>query len=133
MAPDAPFPDKRWGTEHSPLRSVIARFAATGIGSWTVRTLAPLDRRLMTRSKGKYTTVGSNFGQSGHPGWTTNLLADPTAWVNIDGTEIEATAALVVGPEKTRIYDEFEKMVDAYRVYKGRTSRDMRIFRLSAV
>ena len=43
------------------------------------------------------------------------------------------TAKLVDVPEKSRIYDEFEKMVDVHRVYKGRTSRDMRIFRLSAV
>jgi F420H(2)-dependent quinone reductase len=29
--------------------------------------------------------IGSNFGQSHHPSWSSNLLADPKAWVTIGG------------------------------------------------
>jgi deazaflavin-dependent oxidoreductase (nitroreductase family) len=76
--------------------------------------------------------VGSNYGQAHHPAWTTNLLANPRTWVNIDGREIEATATPVKGAERDRIYREFESLVSVYTVYKGRTSRTMRIFRLTA-
>ena len=27
--------------------------------------------------------IGSNFGQSMHPAWSSNLLADPNAWVTM--------------------------------------------------
>ena len=29
--------------------------------------------------------IGSNFGQSMHPAWSSNLLADPNAWVTMGG------------------------------------------------
>lgn len=76
--------------------------------------------------------VGSNFGQPHHPAWTANLLANPAAWVNIDGTGIAATATLVEGSEKERLYREFEKVARNYAIYRSKTSRDIRMFRLSA-
>lgn len=57
MAPD-PFPDVRWGRESSPLRDRMAGFASTTAGSWLLRTLTPLDRRLLTRSRGRFTVLG---------------------------------------------------------------------------
>jgi deazaflavin-dependent oxidoreductase (nitroreductase family) len=165
----APFPDRRWGTEHSPLNRLMFAVAATTPGTWLARKMIPLDRRLLTRSKGRYTiagpvgaptmlltsigansgqrrvspllyhcedpdlfVVGSNFGQARHPAWTANLLADPAVWVNIDGTEIPAIATPVEGGEKERIYGEFVKLAHNYSIYRGKTSRDFRVFRLSA-
>lgn len=167
---DRPFPDRRWGSEDSRLKSVALAFAATSLGSLAIRKLTPIDRRLMSRTNGKYTTlgpigsptmllttigaksgrprttplvfyredpdlfiIGSNFGQNHHPAWSANLLANPSAWVNIDGTEIEATATYLEGPARDRIFHEFEKMGDVYRVYNSRTSRELRVFRLTAV
>jgi deazaflavin-dependent oxidoreductase (nitroreductase family) len=143
--------------------------AATPPGAWLARKMIPLDRRLLMRSRGRFTlagpvgapimllttigaksgrrrvspllyyredpdifVVGSNFGQAHHPAWTSNLLADPTAWVNIDGNEIPATATPVEGDEKQRVYREFENLARNYTVYQNKTSRDMRMFRLSA-
>ena len=165
-----PFPDRRWGSEDSRLNSVAQAVAATSLGSLVIRKMTPIDRRLMIRTNGKYTTlspigaatmlltttgaksgrprttplifyredpdlfvIGSNFGQDRHPAWSANLLANPTAWVNIDGTEIEAVATPLEGPARDRIFHEFEKMVDTYRIYNRRTSRELRIFRLTAV
>lgn len=53
-----PFPDVRWGSESSRLRKPATAFASTRAGSWLVRTLTPLDRRILTRTRGKYTVLG---------------------------------------------------------------------------
>jgi deazaflavin-dependent oxidoreductase (nitroreductase family) len=55
---DGPFPDVRWGSQTSPLRKPLARFAASRLGSSLIRTMTPLDRRLLTRTRGRYTVLG---------------------------------------------------------------------------
>jgi deazaflavin-dependent oxidoreductase (nitroreductase family) len=55
---ESPFPDVRWGSENSRLRKPMSAFAATKPGSWLVRTLTPLDRRILTRTRGRYTVLG---------------------------------------------------------------------------
>lgn len=55
---DSPFPDVRWGSESARLRSVANRFGATRSGSWLIRTLTPLDRRVISRTRGRYTLLG---------------------------------------------------------------------------
>src|SRR6516164_7676303 len=52
------FPDVRWGSENSRLRRPMIRFASTHIGSWVVRTLTPLDRYVIARTRGRYTALG---------------------------------------------------------------------------
>ncbi len=52
------FPDVRWGSESSLLRRPVIAFASTRAGSWLVRTLTPLDRRILQRSRGRYTALG---------------------------------------------------------------------------
>lgn len=52
------FPDVRWGSDDSRLRGPAIRFASTGFGSWLIRTMAPLDRRLLQRTGGRYTVLG---------------------------------------------------------------------------
>lgn len=163
------FPDRRWGTESSPLRRPMVALAGTPFGSWMIRTLVPLDRRLLRATGGRFTAlgpigaptvllttigrrsgekrtspliyvrddpdlfvIGSNFGQQEHPAWTWNLLTQPMCWVNTAGTDIEASATLLDGPERDRIVGEFEKMVTVYEVYRGRTDRQMRVFRLTS-
>lgn len=163
------FPERRWGSETSPLRRPLTAFACSGPGSWAIRTLAPLDRRILHSSGGRYTmlgpisaptmlltttgrrsgqprtspllyhredpdlyVVGSNFGQEHHPAWTWNLLAHPECSVNTAGIEVAATATPVVGAERDRVYAEFERLVRVYSVYRGRTDRPIRVFRLTA-
>jgi deazaflavin-dependent oxidoreductase (nitroreductase family) len=58
MSEPSPFPDVRWGGDRSPLRSPAAAFAATKAGSWLVRTLTPLDRRILVRSRGRRPLLG---------------------------------------------------------------------------
>jgi deazaflavin-dependent oxidoreductase (nitroreductase family) len=51
-------PDARWGTSDTVLARVGQRFAATRPGSWTIRKLMPLDRRILVRSNGRRTVLG---------------------------------------------------------------------------
>ncbi len=52
------FPDVRWGSENSRLRRPVVWFGSTYVGSWVVRTLTPLDRFVIERSRGRYTALG---------------------------------------------------------------------------
>lgn len=51
-------PDYRWGRQGSLVSRVAERFASTKAGSWTVRTLMPLDRKLLLRTRGRRTILG---------------------------------------------------------------------------
>ena len=77
--------------------------------------------------------VGSNFGQSMHPAWSLNLLADPNAWVTMGGKEIPVVATQLTGPEYDRVRTKFAEYVGPKvdRVYTGRTDREFRLFALT--
>lgn len=52
------FPDVRWGTLGGPLSTAATAFAATTLGSFVIRNLASTDRRLLERSRGRFTVLG---------------------------------------------------------------------------
>ena len=52
------FPDVRWGTDRSVLRRPLLAFSVTRFGSWVIKTMTPLDRRLLVRSRGRLTMLG---------------------------------------------------------------------------
>lgn len=54
----ATFPDVRWGSESSPLRRPMFWFSCTRAGSWLIKTLTPIDRRILMRSNGRFTALG---------------------------------------------------------------------------
>jgi deazaflavin-dependent oxidoreductase (nitroreductase family) len=55
---ESPFPDVRWGSENSFLREPAAKFAATRPGSLLIRKLAGVDRRLLQKTRGRFTILG---------------------------------------------------------------------------
>lgn len=75
--------------------------------------------------------VGSNFGQTHHPAWTSNLLADHNAWITIGGKEIPVVGTQLTDPEATEIYRKFVEYAGNYDAYQGRTHRDIRVFALT--
>ena len=164
------FPDVRWGSESSRLRGPAVAFASSRVGSWLVRTLTPLDRRLLVRTRGRRTVlgpigaptllltttgaksglprtspllcaregdalivVGSNFGQSRHPAWTSNLLAWPECTVTIGGVDVPARATLLSVAAADAAYALMVEQARTYDVYRSRTDRAIRVFRLTAV
>ncbi len=161
-------PDARWGNDNSLLARGGRAFAATKAGSWTIRRLMPLDRKVMLKTEGRLTAlgpigaptmllettgrksgakrlspllfardgdsiivVGSNFGQDHHPAWTGNLMANPAAVVKAGGTTVPVTAKLLDGDEAEAAYKKMTEVANVYSVYRGRTARSIRVFRLT--
>jgi deazaflavin-dependent oxidoreductase (nitroreductase family) len=93
-----------------------------------VKRLSPL---LFARDGGTVIVVGSNFGQDHHPAWTGNLLAEPQATVKIGGKNIPVTAQLLEGAEAEAAYQKMNDVAAVYSVYRGRTARASRVFRLT--
>ena len=162
------FPDPHWGSETmSPLFAPAYAFASSRPGSRLLRALAPLDRRILRATRGKYTLfgpttlptllltttgrksgqpracalnylrdgdrlliLGSNWGQQHHPGWSSNLLANPDATVAIGGSEIDVTAFALSGPDREKAFQRFLDY-PMYRSYRSRTERELRLFALS--
>ncbi len=161
-------PDYRWGREGNLLSRAGQRFGATKPGSWTIRKLMPLDRRVLLRTRGRRTllgpigaptllletvgrksgqprispllfardgrsviVVGSNFGQQHHPAWTGNLLAHPRATVISGGAEVPVVAERLTGAEAEAGWQKMVEVTAVYAVYKKRTDRDIRVFRLT--
>jgi deazaflavin-dependent oxidoreductase (nitroreductase family) len=161
-------PDLRWGSSDGVLSRWAARFASTRPGSWLVRTMTPVDRRVLIRSNGRRTllgpigaptllletigrksgqprvspllfardgsaviVVGSNFGQEHHPAWTGNLIAHPEAVILIGGQRIPVRATLLEGEDAEAAYQKMVEVASTYAAYRGRTDRQIRVFRLT--
>ncbi|MFF8913597.1 nitroreductase/quinone reductase family protein [Streptomyces sp. NPDC015032] len=75
--------------------------------------------------------VGSNFGRTGHPAWTANLLAGPDkAVVNWQGRDIPVRATLLTGAEREAVWRTALKFWPPYAAYQARVEREIRLFRL---
>ncbi|MCL6291643.1 nitroreductase family deazaflavin-dependent oxidoreductase [Streptomyces sp. ID03-2B] len=75
--------------------------------------------------------VGSNFGRTGHPAWTANLLArGGEAVVNWRGRDIPVRATLLEGEERARVWEAALKFWPPYAAYQRRVERQIRLFRL---
>ncbi|MER5432656.1 nitroreductase family deazaflavin-dependent oxidoreductase [Streptomyces sp. NPDC002588] len=76
--------------------------------------------------------VGSNFGRTGHPAWTANLLARPDAEINWKGTDVPVTARLLEGEDRAAVWTELLTFWPPYATYQARVDREIRLFRLTA-
>ncbi|MFB8034555.1 nitroreductase/quinone reductase family protein [Streptomyces sp. NPDC056004] len=75
--------------------------------------------------------VGSNFGRTGHPAWTANLLAGPDkAVVNWQGRDVPVHATLLEGVEREEVWRAALKFWPPYATYQARVEREIRLFRL---
>jgi deazaflavin-dependent oxidoreductase (nitroreductase family) len=76
--------------------------------------------------------IGSNWGQSAHPAWTANLLANPHAVVRLKGRTIAVEGRLTSGAEREHLLGLLLKTWPAYEVYAERAPhRELRVFRLT--
>ncbi|MGN9809629.1 nitroreductase/quinone reductase family protein [Micromonospora sp. BQ11] len=78
-----------------------------------------------------YVVIGSNWGQTHQPGWAMNLLADPSAEVDVKGRRLPVRAEVATGAERERLWQLLVAEWPAYRTYVQRAGgREIRIFRL---
>ena len=79
---------------------------------------------------GGWILVGSNFGRTGHPAWTANLLAHPDAEISWKGTDIPVTARLLAGEERAAVWKALLAFWPPYATYQARVEREIRLFRI---
>ena len=80
---------------------------------------------------GGWVLVGSNFGRTGHPAWTHNLIAHPDAEINWKGHEIPVTARLLEGEERAAVWKAALTFWPPYATYQKRIEREIRLFRIT--
>ena len=80
--------------------------------------------------RGSWLLIGSNFGRTGHPAWTANLLAHPDAEINWKGADIPVTARLLEGEERAAAWKAALAFWPPYATYQARVEREIRLFRL---
>jgi deazaflavin-dependent oxidoreductase (nitroreductase family) len=74
--------------------------------------------------------VGSNWARTHHPGWSENLLANPTCVVKIGRSTNHACARLVPADEAEALWPRLEAFCPVWRVYRERSGRELRLFAL---
>ncbi|WP_062645386.1 nitroreductase/quinone reductase family protein [Streptomyces maremycinicus] len=80
---------------------------------------------------GSWILVGSNFGRTGHPAWTGNLLAHPEAEISWKGTDVPVTAVRLTGEERAAVWKTLLVFWPPYATYQERVDREIRVFRLT--
>ena len=110
-----------------PIGAPVMLLETTGRKSGQTR-LSPL---LFARDGAAIVVVGSNYGQDHHPGWTANLIAKPEAVAIVGGQRIPVTATLLGGADAEAAYRKMVEVTSVYSVYRGRTDRTIRVFRLT--
>lgn len=89
---------------------------------------------LYAPDEGSFVVVGSNWGQTAHPQWTYNLIADQRATVTIKGLKTPVLAELAEGALRKRLWALATDSWPAYTTYADRAySREIRVFSLTPV
>ncbi len=70
-----------------------------------------------------FVVAASSLGSEQHPAWWLNLMADPNATVQIDGTIYNVKAREAEGGEREELWNAFVDMMAEYDEYRAQTSR----------
>ncbi len=74
--------------------------------------------------------VASNFGDKSHPAWSHNLDAEPSATMQIKRHPVPVHAELLNDDEKEGVWDRLVDNIPNYKVYRKRTDRNIKVYRL---
>ncbi|MEU1037252.1 nitroreductase family deazaflavin-dependent oxidoreductase [Streptomyces sp. NPDC005907] len=108
---------------------LTARGARSGLPRRTPLACMP-EGRSGGALPGSWVLVGSNFGRTGHPAWTANLLAHPDAEISWQGRDVPVTARLLQGDERAAAWQAALAFWPPYATYQRRVSREIRLFRI---
>ena len=73
------------------------------------------------RDGDRFVVIASDYGAADHPAWYRNLLADPTATVEVGSDTVQVRASTVEGPERDRLAG----LVDYYDGQQKLTQREI--------
>lgn len=83
-----------------------------------------------TEIDGRLHLVASNFGGQKHPGWSYNLGANPSAEVQLGARKFPVAARQLNDEEKARVWGQLVANIPNYDIYKTRTDRNIKVYRL---
>ena len=78
-----------------------------------------------------YLVVASAMGQEKHPAWRYNLEAAGTASIRVRGEVKQVRAEVLDDAEKERLWPRIAATIPQMHTYVRRTSRNIRVFRLT--
>lgn len=76
---------------------------------------------------------GSKGGAPGHPDWYYNLQANPGVTLEVGTETFEATAEVITGTERDRIYAANAALRPAFAQYQNNTSRKIPVIALRRI
>jgi len=97
----------------------ILLLTTTGRRSGQPRTV-PL---LYTRDGERYVVLASYLGSPTHPDWYHNLLAQPTATVELPGERFAVRCSVAQGAERDRLFERQAAQMPMFTEYQQKTSR----------
>lgn len=74
--------------------------------------------------------VASKGGHADHPAWFLNLQANSSVSVQVAADKFDATAEVVEGQDRSRIWGAMEEIWPPYTEYQEKTDRSIPIVRL---
>ncbi len=143
--PLSEFTSRKWGrtlarTVYTPLDKTLYRFTGGRLGlspRGTVLYLTTTGRKtgkprrvpiLYLRDGDRLWVVASNYGQERHPAWSSNLLANPEATVQIGSVTKRVRSRLATASEKERLWPRLLELYPSWEQYAEWTDRDFRLF-----
>ena len=77
-----------------------------------------------------YIIVASKGGYPDHPAWYTNIEASNAVQVQVAADKFSATAELVEGDDRARIWQVMAEIWPPYNEYQAKTDREIPVVRL---
>jgi deazaflavin-dependent oxidoreductase (nitroreductase family) len=85
------------------------------------------------RDGGDYVVAGTAGGSKTDPGWLHNLERDPAVTIEVDKETFDATATIVDGPERDRLWDDHVDALPWFADYPAQTGRLIPMVRLTPI
>jgi deazaflavin-dependent oxidoreductase (nitroreductase family) len=69
--------------------------------------------------------LASKSGSPRHPDWYHNLVANPTATIEVAGTTIPVRVRITAGDERNELFDRHVAVLPNFAAYQKRTTRQI--------
>ncbi len=80
-----------------------------------------------------YVVIGSKGGANTHPAWHLNLLANPSADVQVGENHYKVCARIAEGSERARLWNQMCAVYPPYAQYQAATSREIPVVVLERI
>lgn len=106
-----------------PLLILTSRGAKTGTPRRAILTYH--------RDGVEYIVAGTAGGAPTTPSWVHNVQADPDVTIEVDNEQFDATASIVEGAERDRLWDDHVRALPWFVDYPAQTGRLIPMIRLT--